>query len=315
MKNHDVAGNAGLVEFDVVNGGIEFAEAADLGAEVVIGKFGDIAALIEAKAGEVVFGGADLPAVDSTLVTFGENGEEIIVNAEGIVDGIEGIEFGEVQKIVDVSEQHTMDSILQSINDSKTIGLDLVGRGLTDHDLSVIQQHLPNNQNISFAYFNDNPMINTRSVVNLCNDPRHSLTFVDFAGCNIDVDLLNAQLEKSSIYQSSLLVCKFGYADDDDDADVDAYAILLPTKAETAFTILSFVEKNSFDISNPEHRQTLVHFLQSPKAQKTLKDYYENILHSFDPLHDWNTFFEGLKRLQASVDDIAEDVVVTGDSE
>ncbi|MBN8512186.1 MAG: hypothetical protein J0L79_04045 [Rickettsiales bacterium] len=247
MKHHffqegviNFAGNAGVVDFNGANG-VVFTKAIVPGA-VVIGKIGDFAAItIGGNAGEIVF--------NDIGIKFG--GAKIIVDNNN----------GPVNPIVDEA--------VALINDPSTTSLDLSGTGITDPNLSLVQRNLPNNQNISFVNFSNNPLINTHSVIHLCNDHNHSLISVDFTGCNINVDSFNAQLAESSIYQSPLVSCRFGSVN------------LLFTKAEAAIAILSnlhsFLGTNStFDISNPEHRQSLIRFFKSPKAQKALKWLSEN---------------------------------------
>lgn len=353
MKNHDFADNAGLVDFNIANGGVEFAGAADLGAMAVIGKFADFAAPIGGNAGAVVFGGpGGIIGKFGNLPLF-QFGEDQRINAEFggnagevVFGGVGGIQIVLGQKIVgDVAGTPLINMALQSINDQSTTSLDLSGTELSDHNLPVIYQNLPNNQNISFVNFSNNPMINTHSVVHLCNDHNHSLVSVDFTGCNINVDSFNHQLVQSSIDQSPLVSCRFG--------DVN----LLPEKAQAATAILSNLHsflgpEGTFDIGNPGHRQALIHFFKSPKAQKALKWLSENIqdhglvfkgdafVTSLQTLRDYNLFhLKGVCKTIADkescliphdalpnilsylsfddivFDDMVEMVVVTGDTE
>lgn len=246
MKHHffqegviNFAGNASVVDFNGKNG-VVFTKNVDLGDGVFIAK-----------------------TVAFDAITIGGNAGEIVFKDIGIQFGKANVDNnnGPVNPIVDEA--------VELINDPSTTSLDLSGTGITDPDLSVVQRNLPNNQNISFVNFSNNPLINTHSVIHLCNDHNHSLISADFTGCNINVDSFNAQLAESLIYQSPLVSCRFGAVN------------LLFAKAEAAIAILSnlnsFLGTNStFDIGNPEHRQSLIRFFKSPKAQKALKWLSEN---------------------------------------
>ncbi len=205
------------------------------------------------------------------------------------------IGIGGVGKIAQVQPPHPItDGVLQLINNPSTTSLDLSGVAISDHDLPVIYQNLSNNQNISFVDFSNNPLITAHSVVNLYNNHHHGLVSADFTGCGIDLPRFG-HLAESSIYQSPLVSCRFGAVN------------LLSVKAEAATPILSTLHsflgpKSSFNINNPEHRESLIHFFKSPKAQKALKWLSENsqevdlifkgdvFARALDSLRDYNLF-------------------------
>lgn len=261
MKHHffqegiiNFDGDAGLVDLNGANGIV----------------FGAI------TTGEIVFGKIDAFAD----IAVGRNAGEIVFNDIGIQFG------GAVKQL----SHPIVGEALQSISDPSTTSLDLSGAALSDHNLSVIYQSLPTNQNISFINFSNNPLITARSVIHLYNIHNHGVVSADFTDCGIDLALLNGQLAELSIYQSPLVSCRFGAVN------------LLSVKAETATAILSTLHsflgpKSSFDISNPEHRQSLVHFFKSPKAQKALKWLSEN---SQDPdlVFKGDAFVKGLQSLR-----------------
>lgn len=194
---------------------------------------------------------------------------DIVGNAAAIEIGGDIQIGGGAIKFVQAQLPHPItDGVLQLISSPDTTGLDLSGAAISDRDLPVIYQSLPSNQNISFINFSNNPLITVHSVVNLYNNHHHGVVSADFTGCGIDLPLLG-HLAESSIYQSPLVSCRFGAVN------------LLSVKAEAATAILrtlhSFLgPKGSFHISDPEHRQALIHFFKSPKAQKALKWLSEN---------------------------------------